>query len=73
MSKQTNEVLQIAAGWIGIQCGILPFVFKIFGHGGSWITLPLYLPDPYSLVVAGLVLVFAVAVIIWLDALKKRA
>ncbi|QUQ66933.1 hypothetical protein [Kutzneria sp. CA-103260] len=73
MSKKTCEFLQMMAALIGIHSGVLPFVFKLIGRGASGLALPLYLPDPASLIVAGSVLVLCVAALWLLENAKNRA
>ena len=72
MSKQGYDALQTVAALIGIHSGVLPFVFKLIGRGPSGLALPLYLPDPAALIVAGSVLVLSVAALWWLENAKKR-
>ena len=73
MTKQTCDALQTVAALIGIHSGVLPFVFKLIGRGPSGLALPLYLPDPYSLIVAGTVLVACLAALWLLENAKTRA
>jgi hypothetical protein len=73
MSKQTCDALQTVAALIGIHSGVLPFVFKLIGRGPSGLALPLYLPDPAALIVAGSVLVASIAALWLLENAKKRA
>lgn len=73
MSKQTCEFLQLAVALVGVHSGILPFVFKLIGRGPAGLVLPLYLPDPASLIVAGSVLVACVVALSLLENAKKRA
>lgn len=73
MSKRTCEILQMVAAFIGIHSGVLPFVFKLIGRGASGLALPLYLPDPAALIVAGSVLAVSVAALWLLENAKGRA
>ncbi|MEV6610031.1 hypothetical protein [Kutzneria sp. NPDC051319] len=73
MSKRTCEILQMVAAFAGIHSGILPFVFKLIGRGASGLALPLYLPDPAALIVAGSVLAASVAALWLLENAKGRA
>jgi hypothetical protein len=73
MTTKTYEVLQTVAALIGVHSGVLPFVFKLIGRGPSGLALPLYLPDPAALIVAGSVLVVCVAALWLLENAKNRA
>jgi hypothetical protein len=73
MSKRTCELLQLAAVVLGVHSGLLPFVFRLVGRGASGLALPLYLPDPAALIVAGSVLVACAVAVGLLERAKSRA
>jgi len=72
VTKQTYEALEGVAACVGIHSGILPFVFKLTGWHVSGLALPLLLPDPAALIVAGSVLVACFAALWRLDHVKKK-
>ena len=73
MKKQTYDFLQFATLVIGAWFGIIPIIFKIVGNTTKGVFLPLYLPMPLSMIVAGVVTVVALVVIFALDKAKRNA
>ncbi|MFI1973228.1 hypothetical protein BLA24_06035 [Streptomyces cinnamoneus] len=73
MKKKTIDLLQFATLVIGAWFGIIPVIFKIVGNHTKGAFLPLYLPDPASMIVAGVVSVVSLVMIFALDKTKRNA
>jgi branched-subunit amino acid permease len=68
---KTYDLLMVIALLVGIHEGVEPFAAKIFGWH-PFLSLPLNLASPAWWIVSGLVIVVAVAVLLLLDAAKRR-
>ena len=72
MQRKTIDNLQFLCLLIGSWMGIIPIILKIVGNKTKGVFLPLHLPDPASMIVAGVVAFAGIAGIFALDRLKSK-